>query len=126
MTGGENMSFKVREFYYYAICFVTLIICIFAVAQLVDTIAEMFYPYPEYAPSKMELYQMKDRVNSDSVDSETLKQWVKEEQQLRMKREVQSRQHRFAKNLARSLAFLIIAIPLYIYHWRRVRSFEAN
>lgn len=120
------MSFKVREFYYYAICFVTLIICIFAAAQLVDTIAEMFYPYPEHTPSKIELYQMKERMNSDSIDNETIKQWVEEERQIRTEREIKARQHRFAKELARSLAFLIIAIPLYIYHWRRVRNFETN
>lgn len=118
------MSFKIREIYYYTICFVTLIICIFSMAQLVDTITESFFPYPEYTPSKMEILRMPERPEMAQVSPEALEKWVVEEQQLRIDREVQTRQYRLATKLARSLTLLIITIPIYLYHWRRVRAFE--
>ncbi len=119
------MSFKIREFYYYAICFVTLIMCIFALTGLVSTITDMFFPYPSYTPSKMDLVKKSEIIKPELKDDQAIQEWVEEQQQMIKDREDQQRRHQIAREISRSISFLLVAFPLYIYHWRRVRSFES-
>ncbi|MCK4261174.1 MAG: hypothetical protein KAX49_19525 [Halanaerobiales bacterium] len=119
------MSFKIREFYYYAVCFVTLIMCIFAITGLVNTIADMFFPYPPYTPSKIELLKNPKVLESDISDNQKIQQWVEEEQQMIKERETQQKRHQIARDFSRSISFLLVAFPIYLYHWRRVIKFES-
>lgn len=119
------MSTRIREIYYYAVCFVTLIITIFALTGVVDTIAEMAYPYPQYTPSKLEMIQMNEQQNTDVSDPEKMQKLLEAEQKAQAERDKAARQHQVARQLSRNLSLLIVAVPLYLYHWRRVRKFES-
>lgn len=118
------MSTRIREIYYYAVCFVTLIITIFALTGVVNTVAEMAYPYPQYTPSKLEIIQMSEKQNTDVSDPETMQQLLEQEQKMQIERDKAARQHQVARQLSRNLSLLLVAVPLYLYHWRRVRKLE--
>lgn len=120
------MPKHVREFYHYLICLITLIISICAFVGLANSIAQIAFPYPPYEISRLETLRSADNLAPGIKDEETLKQWVTEQQQLQIERDKAVRQNRTARELANNLALLIVALTLYIAHWRNIKKFDAQ
>ena len=119
------MSLKIRNVYYYAVCLITLIICIFALTGLVDGITDLLVPYQGYIPSPTNLARQYEDLSPKIKEDISYQEWAKQEKEMRIQREKTNRQHRLIKDIVKSLTLLLISLPLYIYHWRRVRSFES-
>jgi len=83
---------------------------IFATVNLVGAVAELLYPEPEPRG-----YSVKPPVVPEGAIEFDAEQW--EEQQ-----EIQRRwaQRRFVLDLVRNVAMLLLACPLYVYHWRKI------
>jgi hypothetical protein len=96
-----------RNLYLYLVCLITLVISIFAAVNLVRSTVELLYPDPGYygfeAPGP----------DSGMSDDER-------EREEERARDSQRRQAVLA--LVTSATTLLIAGPLYAYHWRRVQS----
>lgn len=118
------MSVKIRNVYYYAVCLITLVICIFAVTGIVDGITDLIIPYQGYLPSPTNLARQYKDLSPEMQEKISFEEWAEQEREMRVKRERVNRRHRLIKNLTKSLTLLLVALPLYIYHWRRVRQFE--
>lgn len=104
MNVQERLS--LRSLYLYLVCLVTLIISIFAAVNLVQAAVELAYPdpgyYVEYAPEEERL--------------------TEEERALRDQRAIDSQRRQAVLGLVGSGTTLLIAGPLYVYHWRRVQQ----
>jgi hypothetical protein len=95
-----------RNLYLYLVCLVTLVMSIFAAVNLVRSTVELLYPDPGYyaygAPDK--------------------EPGVSQEEQRRRERVARDAQRRQAVlDLVGSGTLLLVAAPLYAYHWRRVQ-----
>ena len=95
-----------RNLYLYLVCLVTLVMSIFAAVNLVRSTVELLYPDPGYyahgAPDK--------------------EPGVSEAEQRRRERSARDAQRRQAVlGLVGSGTLLLVAGPLYAYHWRRVQ-----
>jgi hypothetical protein len=95
-----------RNLYLYLVCLVTLVMSIFATVNLVRSTVELLYPDPGYyaygAPAK--------------------EPGVSEEEQRRRERSARDSQRRQAVlSLVGSGTLLLVAGPVYAYHWRRVQ-----
>ena len=98
-----------RYIYLYLVCIVTLVMVIFATVSLVRSAAELVYPQPVmgFAP---------EPVKTGDTDAETL---------AALQREQERNQRQWAvRNAVLSIignaTLLVIAGPLYLYHWRKV------
>jgi len=109
----------IKSIYFYLVCFVALMIVIFSVANVVYNITEIFFPI-QYMPAKMDLMRMyqNDEVIKKSMTFEQFTQ-MQEEQ---MKMDAKRQQVYAIKNSVRNVSLLVISIPLYLYHWRRIRE----
>ena len=108
--GGTDRA-SLRSAYLYLICLVTLVITIFSAVSLVRNAVELAYPDPGYygyepafAPDGKEL----------PLDSE--------EQQRRQELAEDSQRRSAIISLVGSGTMLLIAVPTYLYHWRRVQD----
>ena len=105
-----DSRWSLRNIYLYIVCLITLIMVIVGAAGTVRTIVEFIYPDPGGAmffPSKVE---------PSKRDAEI----AEFEEQQELQRAQSTRQS--ALNLAGNIALVVIAGPLYVYHWRKIES----
>lgn len=100
-----------RNVYLYLVCLITLIISIFAAVNLVRSTVELLYPDPGY-------YGYSEPVTVDGKVNGISK--AERRRQEEVGRDSQRRQA--VLGLVGSATTLVIAVPLYAYHWRRVQS----
>jgi hypothetical protein len=95
-----------RNLYLYLVCLITLIIVIFSVVQLVRGVVELLYPDPGY-------YQTYPERDPELTEEEAAAQ-----EQAQM-----DSQRRYAVlGIVSSATALLIAGPLYVYHWRKIEK----
>lgn len=96
-----------RNLYLYLVCLITLVISIFAAVSLVRSTVELLYPDPGY-------YAFEAPGKESGMTEEDV---AREEQRAR-----DSQRRQAVLGLVGSGTTLLIAGPLYLYHWRRVQS----
>jgi hypothetical protein len=103
----------VRNLYLYLVCLVTLVVSLFAAVQLVRSTVALLYPDPSgyyegyYYPGPVE-----GEVGTLSEEEQ--------QRQEQLARDSQRRQS--VLDVVSSGTTLLIAGPLYLYHWRRVQA----
>lgn len=101
-------NWSARSVYLYAVCLITLVMTIFATVNLVRTIVELAYPDPGY-------YTVVAKIAGEpELDPDELAK--------QNEFEVQRTRRYSVLNLVGSGALLLIAVPLYAYHWRKIES----
>jgi hypothetical protein len=104
----ERLS--LRNVYLYLVCLITLVISVFAAVQLVRSTVALLYPDPGYHG----YYYPREGPGGEELSEEEI------ERQEELARDSQLRQE--VLSLVGSATTLLIAGPLYLYHWRRVQS----
>ncbi len=109
MAAQERLT--LRNVYLYLVCLITLVVSLFAAVQLVRSAVGLAYPDPGYG-----YYGYPPPVDGSGqeISDEEL------ERQEENARDSQRRQE--VLGLVGSGTTLLIAGPLYLYHWRRVQS----
>lgn len=95
-----------RNLYLYLVCLIALVISIFAAVSLVRTTVELLYPNPGY------------------YISEPMRDGGLSEEERRLEREFarESERRQAVLGLVGAGTTLLITGPVYLYHWRRVRT----
>ncbi|HHX73630.1 MAG TPA: hypothetical protein GX699_01850 [Firmicutes bacterium] len=116
-----KLKWTLDQLYFYLVCFVMLITVIVGVINLVQAGVDLLLPVPEagidyYAPKEIrnELY------SRSTLPDEIIEQELKAQQEFRQK---QAQRQNLASALARLLrgaAQILIAVPIYLYHWRKI------
>jgi hypothetical protein len=91
-----------RSLYLYAVCLITLMVCLFSLVSLIRSGVNVAYPDPAY----VDPYATKPQ-----VDSAVIAEQVKDQNQ-----------RQAVKSAIDAVTTLIIAGPLYVYHWRLARK----
>jgi hypothetical protein len=91
-----------RSLYLYAVCLITLMVCLFSLVSLIRSGINVAYPDPPY----LDVYNPAPKVDSAVVAAQI---------------EDQNRRQA-VKSMVDAFTTLIIAGPLYLYHWRLVRK----
>lgn len=97
-TGGLDW----RSLYLYAVCLITLMVCLFSLVSLIRSGIDSIYPDPAY----VDPYAATPKVDSAKIAAQVLDQ----------------NQRQAIKSLVDSVTTIIIAGPLYLYHWRLARK----
>ncbi len=91
-----------RSLYLYAVCLITLLVVLFSVVSLINAIMNAVFPDPAY----VDIYSKPE--NSPSAD-------LLDQQERR-------NQIRGIKSIFTSLTTIVVAAPLYLYHWRQTKK----
>ncbi|MGY1667129.1 hypothetical protein [Geodermatophilus sp. SYSU D00696] len=96
-----------RNVYLYLVCLVTLVISIFAAVQLVQGVVGIAYPDPGvgFVGDPMLDDEQERRLAEQSLDSQRRYEVI---------------------GVVGAATTLLIALPLYVYHWRRVQAERAT
>jgi hypothetical protein len=91
-----------RSLYLYAVCLITLMVCLFSLVSLIRSGVNVAYP----DPADVDPY-----ATAPKVDSAVIAEQVKDQNQ-----------RQAVKSAIDAVTTLIIAGPLYVYHWRLARK----
>jgi len=91
-----------RSLYLYAVCLITLMVCLFSLVSFIRSGVNVAYPDPAY----VDPYATAPKVNSAVIAAQLKDQ----------------NQRQAVKSMIDAVTTLIIAGPLYIYHWRLARK----
>ena len=91
-----------RSLYLYAVCLITLMVCLFSLVSLIRSGVNVAYPDPAY----VDPYNPAPKVDSAVIAAQLEDQ----------------NQRQAVKSMIDALTTLIIAGPLYVYHWRLARK----
>ena len=98
-----------RNVYLYLVCLITLVVSIFAAVSLVRSVVALAYPDPGYYG-----YYPVDPADGGKVD---------EAERERQEEQAEDSQRRQALlDVVGGATTLLIAGPLYVYHWRQVQA----
>lgn len=116
------MAWDVRQTYYYLVCFATLLMVIIGTVQLVQNVLDLALPEEPYRPTALEMEERFLRPRADTTAApaytrEELAQMAEDEAE----RQLRSNRRNALRNLLGNLALVLIAAPVYVYHWRKVR-----
>jgi hypothetical protein len=91
-----------RSLYLYAVCLITLMVCLFSLVSLIRSGINVAYPDPAY----VDPYNTAPKIDSAEIAAQLKDQ----------------NQRQAVKSMIDALTTLIIAGPLYVYHWRLARK----
>lgn len=101
---------NMRNLYLYLVSFVSLLMIIIGIIITVQTVTDVIFPtnyyYESIAPEKTEQLSEEDKTKYDENQTKF--------QENRM---VESK-----KNVVKSLIVVIVALPTFAYHWRKIEK----
>jgi hypothetical protein len=100
--------FLLRNIYLYLVCLISLVIIIFATVNLVNGVVQLLYPDPGY------WYSEPIKISGD----ELVDQAAQAQQQAAA---IDSARRQAVLGVVSAATMLLIAVPVYAYHWRRVQ-----
>lgn len=107
------VKWDIRTVYLYLVCFVSLMMIIVGGVEGVQAIGNYFYPQP--GP-----YLYEPKLKDSNFPPEVIQQQIQEEKE---RQERQARYNQFQRVLS-SVALMGVGLPVYLYHWRRIRERE--
>lgn len=120
---------SMREIYYYAVSFVMLILVVIGLFQLVSATIALFEPaagmyrYPTIAGEaeiRARLASQHPEATDEEIDAMVRDELARLE---RIEAEERARANYWRwQRLVNAAAFIVIALPIYRYHWRKVRA----
>jgi hypothetical protein len=129
------MRWSVRAVYYYLVSFVMLMTVVFGSVTLVNNVIRMFEPdyaryYPKVVSPQNELAVREElRRSFPAASEEDITRWTQD--RLRVQQEEQAlnyRQQMYYRwsSLVQSAVLIVVALPVYLYHWRRAQRLTAE
>jgi type III secretory pathway component EscU len=101
---------KLRNVYLYLVSFVTLIMILVGLIFTVQNITDVLFPTNYY-------YESMPIDKTGSLSAEDKK--IYDENQIR---NAENRKTESKKNVAKSIAVVVVALPTSIYHWRKIEK----
>lgn len=101
---------KLRNIYLYLVSFVALMMIIAGTIFTVQSITDVLFPTNNYFQPEM----MDKTGNITSEDKKTY-----QENQIR---QVENQKIESKKNVAKSVAVVVVALPVFMYHWRKIEK----
>ena len=120
------MKWTIRSVYFYLVSFVMLLTVIFGSVTLINNVINMFEPDQSQMMLKdltVEV-QIKDelRRSNPGAPEEDIARWAAQRMQEQYDRSVALQTYYRWSSLVRSAVLVIVALPVYIYHWRRAQK----
>ena len=100
---------RLRNIYLYLVSFVSLMMILMGVIFTVQNITDVVFPTNYYEMSPIE--------TTGGLSAEEQKSYSDNQKRYEENRNVESK-----KNVAKSIAVVVVALPTFAYHWRKVEK----
>ena len=118
-----NSGWDIRRVYFYLVSFTTLIMIIVGTSMFIRSLVDVVMPPPMYKPTvvdmKMRIAELQKGNGLTAAEAEKIVQ----EENNRM--EIDQKRSR-VRSLLNSISLLVVATPIYLYHWRWVVKTETG
>ena len=101
---------KLRNLYLYLVSFVSLMMILVGIIFTVQNITDVIFPTNYY-------YETLPTEKTGNVSVEEQKNYEENQKRYEENRNIESK-----KNVAKSIAVVIVALPTFAYHWRKVEK----
>lgn len=105
---------SLRNIYLYLVCFVSIILIIFGLISFINSIVDIFIVTDYYPISK---YEVLDPTGKDSAV--TNPDYAAKLEQERVQ-QLELQKNNKIKRSIQNLSIFIVALPFYLYHWRKI------
>ncbi len=114
-----QIKWDLEHVYFYLVSFIALILIIVGAVNLTTTAIDYVFPiYDDYGPFAYEdMSQWEEEFGPDFVETEKARYDA-------ISRE--NYQRRLARDFASGFAFILISLPVYLYHWRKIPKLESG
>ena len=117
------MPWSPRETYDYLVCFATLMLVILGLVQAAGAAIDLVFPEPIRLPPFL---HTRPQVGPEGERTSRERQEVEAEAARLEAHHRQLQRRRAVRNLATHGTLLVVAAPLFAFHWRRVRRRERS
>lgn len=100
---------KLRNIYLYLVSFVSLMMILLGTIFTVQNITDVMFP--------TNYYEMPPIEKTGELSTEDQKIYAENQKRYEENRNIESK-----KNVAKSIAFVIVGLPAFAYHWRKVEK----
>ena len=121
-----KVKWSLQQIYFYLVCLVTLIMVIVGAVNTVRAAVDVILPSPDnigryYMTTPMEA-KFVDGEYRDLFDPEVVEKELTRQSTINRKNSV----NQSIKNLMGGVFLILVAAPVYIYHWRYISSLEQD
>jgi len=108
-----------RQIYLYLVSFVALMILVAGLIQTVMAVADFFIPQTYYVPGPAEIYNRYRVPDGErQMPEEIIEQEIEFEKEQARTSSLASRY----SSLRRAAAYVVVALPVWLYHWRKIQQ----
>lgn len=117
---SNKTSLTLRNIYLYLVCFVTIIMIIFGLVTSINRIIDLFYNDYYHEISESQLLRDYKYLSENDIDTDMSFEEYKaiKDKENYIRRQNESK--RKVINIVQSLSVFIVAVPFYLYHWRKI------
>lgn len=108
-------KWDIRRVYLYLVSFATLMMMIFGIIQFLQGTVNLVYPSPTSSYPEWEM-KFRTAEPGQGPSEEEIKKQVEAEQVRQRYYEVRS--------MINNLILFLVALPVYVYHWRKIQRTE--
>lgn len=111
-------NWTLRQVYLYLVTFVSLMILIAGLISTIMAVSDFFIPRPYYSPGPADIYtRFKSMEGRQDIPREIIEEQIEFEKEQARNNMLYS----IYQNLKRGVAFVLVALPIWLYHWRRIQ-----
>ena len=112
-------NLTLRQIYLYLVSFVALMLTVTGLIQTLMAAADFILPTVYYVPGPADIYnRFRTPEGKETVPKEVIDQQIQFEIS---QAKAQSRMGAY-QQLKRGVAYIAVALPVWLYHWRKVQS----
>lgn len=111
-------NWTLKQAYLYLVSFVSLMILIAGLINTIMAVADLFTPKPYFSPGPAEVYLRYSKLEGGA---QIPKEIIEEQLAFEKARERENQLASVYQNVKRGLAYLVVALPVWLYHWKHVR-----
>lgn len=119
-----KLKWSIDQLYFYLVCFVMLIVIIIGITNMVQAGIELLIPIPEtdYSRPYPPIYEkIPEREGAESqLPRDVIDRELSEQENFIKEREKRNSSNSAMLQFFRGLAKLLVAFPVYIFHWRKI------
>lgn len=117
-----RLKWSIDQLYFYLVCFVMLITMIIGVTNLVRAGIDLIIPYPDAnwkQPGRI-VYPEPPGNTQSRLPQDIIERELEQHEEFMRERDRKNALHEAILSFARGFAMLVVAFPVYIYHWRKI------